>query len=159
MPFVLWRTGRSSEALSASEHVHAPVPVPDELSAPFWHGVREHRLLIQQCSDCRRFAHPPLEVCDTCGSRALAFEEVSGKGTVSSYSETVSGARHPYFVALTPYLVGFVELDEQEGLCMCSNFPGSTLDDLSIGAPVEVTFVDLTPESTIPQFRLVGAAE
>ena len=30
----------------------APVPEPDGLSAPYWAGLREGRLLVQRCSGC-----------------------------------------------------------------------------------------------------------
>ena len=83
------------------------------------------------------------------------LEAVSGRGTVFSFTETVSGARHPYFQATSPYLVGEVELEEQEGLILTSNFPGSTYADLEVGAPVAVEFQTITDDAVIPQFRLV----
>lgn len=85
--------------------------------------------------------------------------EVSGRGTVYSFTETVSGARHPYFQSISPYLVGMVQLDEQEGLIFASNFPGSEYADLEIGAPVEVEFQELADGAVIPQFRLRGAQQ
>ena len=136
--------------------MHAPTPVSDELSAPFWEAVRDKRLEVQRCGDCRRYSYPPTRICAACSSGNLAYEQVSGRGTVFSYSETVSGARHPYFASITPYLVGLVSLEEQEGLMMCSNFPGATLAELSVGARVEVEFQEITPDATIPQFRLAG---
>jgi hypothetical protein len=47
-----------------------------------------------------------------------------------------------------------VQLDEQEGLVLVSNFPGSKYADLEIGAPVEVEFQELADGVVIPQFRL-----
>src|SRR6516164_11631782 len=134
--------------------LHAPIPVADEVSAPFWEGVRAGKLLLQRCGDCQRWQYPPDGTCSSCSSANIVFEEVSGRGTVYSYSQTVSGARHPYFQNISPYLVGQVELEEQEGLLMCSNFPGATLGDLDVGAPVEVEYQQITPEAVIPQFRL-----
>ena len=29
-----------------------PIPEPDGLSAPFWAGLREERLLVQHCAGC-----------------------------------------------------------------------------------------------------------
>jgi len=135
--------------------LHPPAPVADELSAPFWEGVKAGKLLLQRCSQCRRLQFPPTASCTQCSGGEFSLEAVSGRGTVFSFTETVSGARHPYFQAASPYLVGEVELDEQEGLILVSNFPGSTYADLRIGAPVEVEFHTITDESVIPQFRLV----
>ena len=131
-----------------------PKPVPDEVSAPFWQGLRERALLIQRCEQCGWFAYPPAPACPVCGTAGAPFVPVSGRGTVFSYSEMRSGARHPYFVSITPYLVGIVELEEQEGLYMWTNFPGTSLAEMSIGAAVEIAYQDITPDCTIPQFRL-----
>jgi uncharacterized OB-fold protein len=137
--------------------LHPPLPVADDLSRPFWEGVSERKLLVQRCAECRRFQFPPDVSCASCSSTELSFEEVSGRGAVFSFTETVSGARHPYFQSISPYLVGLVQLEEQEGLIFASNFPGSKYADLEIGAPVEVEFQEIADGAVIPQFRLLAA--
>lgn len=137
--------------------LHPPLPVADDLSKSFWDGVKQRKLLVQRCAECQRYQFPPDASCEACSSTALSFEEVSGRGTVFSFTETVSGARHPYFQSILPYLVGMVQLDEQEGLIFASNFPGSEYADLTIGAPVEVEFQELAEGAVIPQFRLLTA--
>lgn len=134
--------------------MHAPIPLPDEVSAPFWEGCRSEHLLIQRCEGCRKYAYPPVKVCPSCSDR-LSFESVSGRGSVYSYSQMASGARHPYFASLLPYLVGLVELEEQEGLLMWTNFPGASFSEISVGAKVQVVFETITPSVTIPQFVLL----
>lgn len=89
---------------------------------------------------------------------ALEFEQVSGRGVVYSYTRTESGARHPYFQGESPYLVGLVELAEQPGLVLLTNFPGATLERISVGAPVEVSFQPLDGGISIPQFFLSPSA-
>lgn len=137
--------------------LHPPLPVSDDLSKPFWEGINARRLLVQRCNECRRLQFPPDSACNSCSSPHLSFEEVSGRGTVFSFTETVSGARHPYFQSISPYLVGTVQLDEQEGLVFASNFPGSKYADLKIGAPVQVEFQEIAEGVLIPQFRLLSA--
>jgi len=134
--------------------LHPPLPVADALSKPFWEGIKHRKLLVQRCAACRRLQFPPNASCASCSSSALSFEEVSGRGSVYSFTETVSGARHPYFQSISPYLVGLVQLEEQEGLILASNFPGSNYADLKIGAPVEVEFQEIADGAVIPQFRL-----
>jgi hypothetical protein len=134
--------------------MHPPLPVPDEVSAPFWAGARRRELVIQRCRGCRRYAFPPRSACEECGAAELGYERVSGRGRVYSYSLTVSGARHPYFAAAAPYLVGFVELAEQAELVMLTNFPGATAATITIGAPVVVVYQPLADGVVIPQFRL-----
>lgn len=136
-----------------------PRPIPDGLSEPFWQGVNSGKLLVQRCTECKRFHYPPKETCHACGSDALSYEEVSGKGTVESFTLVSSGARHPFFRALSPYFIGRVELDEQEGLYMYTNFPGATENDLATGARVEVEFERIDEDSAIPQFRVVGGRQ
>jgi hypothetical protein len=70
----------------------------------------------------------------------------------------VGAARHPYFVDLQRYIVGVVELVEQSGLVMYTNFPGATLEDLVVGAEVAVEFETVSEECVLPQFRLTGAS-
>jgi len=138
---------------------HPPLPTADGNSRAFWDGVQAHSLLIQRCAACTKFQFPPAAACEHCGSAEPAFEEVSGRGVVLSFTETVSGARHPYFQAASPYLVGLVRLDEQEDLVLASNFPGARYDDLCIGAPVEVEFQEVAEGVCIPQFRLAADHE
>lgn len=134
--------------------LHPPLPVADEVSKPYWEGLKEGKLLVQRCAQCQRLQFPPDASCEACSSGNLSFEEMSGRGTVFSFTETVSGARHPYFQSISPYLIGMVQLDEQEGLVFPSNFPGSEYADLAIGAPVEVEFQEIAEGVVIPQFRL-----
>jgi uncharacterized OB-fold protein len=133
-----------------------PKPAPDTMSEPFWKAVAKQKLEVQRCENCLRYQHPPKPFCFTCHSEAVSFVEISGKGVVYSYTETSSGARHPYWQEQSPYLTGTVELDEQDGLFMASNFPDSRLEDLRIGKRVKVEFQKLDDGSYLPQFRLVA---
>lgn len=131
-----------------------PYPVADDLSEPFWKAANEGILKIQRCTSCRRFHFPATSVCSECASTELKYETVSGRGRVHSYTETLAGARHPFFASIAPYLVGLVELEEQEGLLMYTNFPEARLDDMRAGAVVEVIFERLSTGQRIPQFHL-----
>ena len=137
--------------------LHPPLPVADELTTPFWAGGRQGKLLVQRCAACSRFQFPPRASCENCAAASLSFEEVSGRGKVFSFTQTVTGARHPYFQSISPYLVGMVQLEEQDDLIFASNFPGAEYADLFIGAPVEVEFHAIADGAVIPQFRLVAA--
>jgi hypothetical protein len=135
-----------------------PIPVADELSAPFWAAAREHRLVVQRCV-CGYYNHPPRKVCDACLSQQLEFVPVGGRGKV--YSFTVMHQRDVAgFENYAPFVNIVVELDEQPMLLMVSNLPG--VERVAIGASVEVYFEMRGDEPhggqmTIPQFRLVGA--
>jgi uncharacterized protein len=141
------------------EQLPVPVPVPDDITSEFWAAAKQGTLKIQRCGDCGAYQQPPGALCTACMSCDLTFEQVSGRGKVYAYTETRSGARHPAFAARTPYLVGLVELVEQPGLLMYTNFPGATLSMMRTGADVVVEFEPLTDEISLPQFRLVEAAD
>ncbi|MEE9285846.1 MAG: Zn-ribbon domain-containing OB-fold protein [Dehalococcoidia bacterium] len=132
----------------------APIPVPDEVTRPFWDAAREGRLVIQRCLDCRRYYHPPQVICPRCVSSTLEFQPVSGRGTVHSYS-IMRDRRVMGFEDRVPYVTVLVELEEQPLLTMVTNLLDAAPEDVRIGLPVEVTFQKLTEEITLPQFRLV----
>ena len=138
--------------------MQVPVPVPDDITAEFWEAARQGTLKVQRCGDCGTYQQPPGAICPACLSTQLAFEQVSGRGKVYGYTETRSGARHPAFAAMTPYLVGLVELAEQAGLLMYTNFPGATLPMMRTGADVVVEFEQVSDDISLPQFRLVEPA-
>ena len=129
-----------------------PIPVPNELTEPFWQAVNNRQLVIQRCQQCQRYAHPPVGVCINCLSSDLAYEPVSGKGTVHSFTITYD-ARQPAFEAIQPYAVAVIQLAEQDDLFMLSNLPGTSLDDVKVGLPVEVDFEALDESHLIPQFK------
>jgi uncharacterized OB-fold protein len=126
-----------------------PAPLPDELTAPFWDGAREGRLVIQCCSDCGRYIHTPKFLCPDCLSDALIYEAVSGEGSV--YSFTI--AEHTYHPGIpAPYVLATIELVEQDGLRVLSNVIDSPMDEVHIGMPVSVSFNEVAPGLVLPQF-------
>jgi len=67
------------------------------------------------------------------------------------YSFTVVHRAPPQFAADVPYVIALIDLEEGVRLM-------STIDDppsqIRIGAPVSVTFDDVTTDITLPRFRL-----
>jgi uncharacterized OB-fold protein len=137
-----------------SEARPKPIPVPDDLSRPFWDGALAHRLVLQRCAACGYYNHPPRLACDTCLSQQLRFEPVSGRGTI--YTFTVMHQRDVAgFENEAPFINLVVELEEQPRLLMVSNLPIAERDRVRIGAPVEVIFED-RGGVIVPQFKLVS---
>ena len=136
-----------------SESRPKPIPVPDDLSRPFWDAAREHRLVLQRCASCGYYNHPPRLACDACLSQQFTFEPVSGRGTI--YTFTVMHQRDVAgFENEAPFINLVVELEEQPRLLMVSNLPIAERDRVRIGTPVEVIFED-RGGVIVPQFRLV----
>ncbi len=131
-----------------------PAPTPDEVE--FWESGADGRLRIQRCNACQRWQHPPNPVCFQCLSRDVAFEPVSGQGTV--YSMTIN--HQPWRPHLTePYAVIVVELDEQPGLRFVSRIVGAAPDQVTIGTRVWATFEPLGDGLFAPLFTPMGGKE
>jgi uncharacterized OB-fold protein len=129
-----------------------PIPLPDELSRPYWEGAREHVLRIMHCESCGFFVHYPERVCPRCQSRQVAPAPVSGRGVIHSYTVTHhQGA--PGFQDEVPFVVALVELAEQPGLRLIANIRGCSTAEVRIGMAVEVVFEEVLPGVTLPQFR------
>jgi uncharacterized OB-fold protein len=127
-----------------------PLPLPDGETKPYWDATKEHRLLIKRCQDCQTAIFYPRSVCPSCMSDRVDWVAASGRGTIYSY--TVVRRAPPQFVEDAPYVVALIDL--AEGVRLMSNVVGASPSDVRIGAVVEVVFEDVTPEITLPKFRL-----
>jgi uncharacterized OB-fold protein len=116
------------------------LPALNADTAAFWQGGRHGELLIHHCAPCARYFHPPAPVCPHCASFDVASEPVSGLGKVLSYTINYQ----PWLPALeVPYVVAIVALDDQDGLQFVSNIVGCKPEEVSIGMPVRVTFLNV----------------
>ena len=131
-----------------------PLPLADEASTGFWEAAKADRLDIQRCTRCHRWNHAPSLACPGCGSFELAYETVSGKGTLFSWT-VLQEAPAPGFRHMLPLIVGVVELAEQPHLVLAANILETRVDELKLGMPLEVVFEKVTDEVTLPQFRPV----
>jgi uncharacterized OB-fold protein len=127
------------------------VPVPDELTAPFWTAAREHRLELQRCTSCARINHPPQVLCGWCSSDRLAYAGVDGRGHVVSYTSALRRARGG---PVPEHTVVVVELDEQPGVLLVCGVPGPRPAWVRIGEPVQPWFMSIEGvDIVLPQFR------
>jgi uncharacterized protein len=134
---------------------HPPLPKPDPVSQFFWDGCAEHKLLIQRCTQCGRYNHPPRLVCPACLSTNLVPTEMSGAGVVDTFTIPLQ-PYDPYYAGQVPYTLAVVELVEQKHLKMVTNIVEIDPDDVRIGMPVEVVFKEVAPGVTLPLFRVVA---
>ena len=128
-----------------------PVPVPDEVSAPFWTAADNGSLVVQRCSTCQDLQYPPDITCQRCHGDDLSFIEVSGRGQVYSFA-TVDRAFHQAFADRLPYVVALIELEEDSKVRLFTNIVDTDLESVRVGMPVQVTF-RATGDRMLPQFR------
>lgn len=72
--------------------------------------LRAGRLMGSACSGCGHLSYPPRADCPICRSGEFAFIELSGKGTLSTY--TTIFAAPAGFTQDAPFHLGVVDLKE-----------------------------------------------
>jgi hypothetical protein len=132
------------------EAYEKPVPSPTTETQPYWDGLNEGRLRVQRCADCCKLRHYPRPVCDACWSMNVDWVDMSGKGTVHSWT-IAQHAFHPGFKEDLPYVLLTVDL--AEGVRMNARARGIDASDLGIGLPVVVAFDRVTDGLTLPVFE------
>jgi uncharacterized protein len=128
-----------------------PLPVIEKWNAAYWQAANRHEFVAQRCRPCGYLHLPPGPVCTNCLSNDQEWIQLSGKGTINSYG-VYHQQWHPGFKDDIPYNVALIEL--AEGPFIISQVIGCKNDALACGAAVEVIFDDVTPEITLPKFRL-----
>lgn len=128
-----------------------PTPVADTLSKPFWLAASRGELAIQRCNRCGKYFHPPTVHCMQCNDAELVFQPVSGLGTVVAVT-VMHEARVSGFEGVTPYTCVLVELDEQQGLSIASNYVGGRGQDVRAGTRVRAVFEPVDVDTVLPQF-------
>ncbi|OBF16529.1 bifunctional MaoC family dehydratase N-terminal/OB-fold nucleic acid binding domain-containing protein [Mycobacterium sp. ACS4331] len=132
---------------------------PDKLMRPassrdsqfFWDGVNAHELRIQRRPD-GTLQHPPVPAVWRDHKDAVQpsdYVVASGNGTVFSYvvhhAPKVPGRSLPFIIAL-------VELEE--GVRMLGELRNVEADQVSIGMPVRVTYIDFPDSDVSPAWTL-----
>ena len=126
-----------------------PLPAPDGVSAPYWEAASRGELLIQRCPACGHRQFYPRALCTVCGTDP-EWESASGRGVVHTFTVIRQNYARPFSDEL-PYVVAIVELDE--GVRMMSNITDCAVDDVHVGMPVEVHFVEAAEGVGVPFFR------
>lgn len=130
-------------------------PVPNDLDKPFYDACNEDRLVVQYCAACIRYQFPPRGACTRCAG-SVTWEPVSGRGRIMS-RVVVHDTPISALIPGQPFNVATIALDEEPEVIMLSHLPGTPVDQVPIGAAVEVTF-EVTPTTgqKVPEWRVVG---
>ena len=137
-----------------------PIPVaePDGLSAPYWKGLRQGRLLVQHCTHCHTWQFGPEWICHHCHAFDPEWTEVEPLGRIFSWERVW----HPSHAALRQhgsYLAVLVEIPHAGGVRMVGNLLGDPMQDVMIGAEVEGVFehhLASDPAYSLLQWRVRG---
>ena len=126
-------------------------PVRTHETGPFWDGCAAGRLVLPRCTRCNELIWYPRRFCPFCGSTAVEWVEVSGRGTI--YSFTIMRQGSGPFRGVVPYVLAYVELTE--GPRLLTNIVDADPDSLEVGQPVTVVFEPAGETDALPRFRPV----
>ena len=127
-----------------------PLPEPDELSAPFFEGLRRRELRIQRCAGCGT-CQLAEHACNACGSGDLHWIRASGKARLYTFT-VIHVVYHKAFESAVPYNAALVELEE--GPRLYANIIGCGNEQLTIGAGLRVEFNEATDVRLTPAFAV-----
>jgi uncharacterized OB-fold protein len=112
------------------------LPLLTRETEAFWTGGKDGQLLIQRCTSCGLYQHPPLPICSACHTETVSPTPVSGHGKVKTF--TIN--RQQWLPGLTePFVFAAVELDEQPELYVFSNILAAP-EAVRSGMGVQVCF-------------------
>lgn len=136
------------ELLAESTRPNRPAPTYNQDQAWFWEGLKARELRIQRFPGTGTLIHPPANSNPESGSFDYDWVVASGQASLYSWA----APHYPQVPAFDyPLIVGLVELEE--GVRMVSNIVGCTRDDLEIGMPLELCWLDTPDGHTLHQFR------
>jgi len=108
---------------------------PHTKVADFARHLKDGRIMASRCGACGALSFPPRADCAECRHDGFAYEELSGEGTVVTFTRI--DAAPAGFEDVTPFTVGVVDLVETGRLLA---WFGETIapEDIRIGMPVQV---------------------
>ncbi len=127
-----------------------PLPTPTPTSAPFWDGLKEGVIKLQKCNDCGAWIFYPRSRCSSCLSDSLEWREVSGNGTL--YTFTIARQpTSPHFSSEVPQQLAVVELEE--GVRLTTTLVNVREADIKIGMRLRPYFEPVTDDVTLLRYQ------
>lgn len=116
-----------------------PIPVPTPTTQPFWDGLRQHKVLLQYSPATDRWVFYPRVLAPRTLADDLEWREVSGGGTLYSYT-VARRATAPQWADALPQLLAIVELDE--GPRLSTELVNVEPEQIKVGMRVRPVFAD-----------------
>ena len=123
------------------------------LTAVFWDGCTDKRLLFQRCGTCGAAQFDPALRCRSCQRDDLRWEDSAGRGIVTTWTVVWRPVVPTYVV---PYAPAIVALDE--GFSMVTAIVGCDDADVRTGLRVAVVFHADEAGFVLPYFEPEAAA-
>jgi uncharacterized OB-fold protein len=107
-------------------------PQISKYNRTYWEGLQQNKLLAQHCKACGERFYPSQAYCPACLSQDYDWFELSGKGTLYSWTEVL-------FLPGPPHIIGIIELDDEVGRSVA--LVEEKVEELSIGLQMKATFI------------------
>ena len=128
-------------------------PLMDQWTQPFWDAAARHRLVAPQCRACGAFRMPPTPFCPHCLSQELNWPELSGTGTIYSYS-IVARSVMPGMEEIAALCPGARRIAGRRRRSPDHQHRRRSVEEIRIGAEVEVVWEDRNDGVSVPRFTL-----
>ena len=125
----------------------APTVIPD--TAPYWSAAAAGRLVLPRCDDCGVVIWYPRPHCPKCFSQHVTWEQMSGNGTIYTFTVTRRGVED--YKSCTPYILAYVELEE--GPRVLTNVVDCDVETVRVGDRVTAVFHNTGDEAALLRFR------
>ena len=113
----------------------------DRDNVDHYRGLLQRRLLVNRCADCGHWIYPHRPLCPECWSWDVAPTEVSGEGEVFMFT-LIHQERDPDAALDGPVPTAAIELVEQAGLRYLAPIVHCPPDEIRLGMPVRLTWVE-----------------
>lgn len=124
---------------STAHHPPAPAPHVTSVTRPYWEAAARGKLLLPRCPGCAAVVWYPRSFCPVCHSTELEWSELSGRGTIYSFTVNRTGrADHPAYRGAPAYVLAYVQL--AEGPRVLTNVIGCEPEGIHCGQPVRAVF-------------------
>ncbi len=127
----------------------------DADNAAHYRGLLEKRLLVNRCSDCSVWHHPPRPVCPACWSSSVEARDVAGTGHIALVTLLRQGPPQAGVDYHDGHPLVAVELDEQPGLRVSGTVVGTAPADIEVGDRVRMVWRDVESRLPRPDFEVV----
>lgn len=130
-----------------------PLPIPTPVSQPFWDGLRDHKIRIQYSPSGDRWIFYPRILAPGTLADDLEWREISGMGTLYTYTVARYPTAPPWADSL-PQLLAVIELDE--GPRFTSELVNVEPEHIEVGMRVQPVFSDV-PGANVTLLRYAPA--
>ena len=128
------------------------MPTDNSEFAPHFAHLAAGRLCFPRCADCQRFHWYPMPLCPHCQSSRVNWQQVSGCGTLYSWTE-IHHAFDARYKGPLPYIVALIDVSDAPGVRLVCNLVGASSAALAIDMAVTADFSNVVGEDRQLDFR------